>query len=205
MLETNPTNLCVINKSFQQKMAFFAGMFDLLGLHGLHGGADNDGLSPGFFGPLWWAVKHSVAAGFPLGDSPEEQQRKLSIQQCLVHLIDAMPCKGCRVSAQPFKQRILDLDFAQLTRRQAEKLVFDIHNDVNRKLGKAVLPESEFEKVRQFWSSGRVGLLQDGSDWTPHCGAVQIVIRPKQEVANQKSIVLSKKCTPTIPHKTTRT
>ena len=160
-------------------------------------GAEDDGMHPDFFGRPWWFVMHVTAENFPLGDSPEEQNRKRQTKVLFESMLLTLPCRTCRMNAQDLLP-LLDRDFLTMTRRECQLLVFRLHNRVNKKLKKPVLPDSEFEKVVSLYSVGRVGKLVNGEDWTERCGGTQIIVKPRQRI--RQGLLVDAKCIPTVQH-----
>lgn len=166
----------------------------------MNGGAEDDGLHPLFFGAPMWFTMHTVAAGFPCGSSPEEQERKTHYSNFFVSLLRVLPCKSCRDNVAPLIRSIKDFDFEGACRRQVEDLIFGLHNKVNQKLGKKELKKQELEACRRMYESGRVGITRDGQDRTGKCGYAHVVVRNVQDVQQPRqprprpSIVIDKKC-----------
>ena len=160
-------------------------------------GAEDDGMHPDFFGRIWWFTMHVTSENFPLGDSPEEQDRKKHIGTLLRSMLLTLPCRKCRHNTRDLLP-LLDREFTTMTRRECQFLVFQLHNRVNEKLNKPVLPDSEFEKVVSLYSVGRVGNLIDGQDWSGRCGGTQILIKQRSEI--KQGLLVDKKCIPPVKH-----
>ena len=161
----------------------------------MNGGAEDDGIHPLFSGAPMWFTMHTVAAGFPCGDSQEEQERKTQYRAFFVSLLQVLPCKSCRDNVKPLIRSIMEFDFEGACRRQVEDLIFDLHNQVNKKLGKKVLQEQELEACRRMYESGRVGITRDGQDRTGKCGYAHVVIRNAEKAAKaSRSIMIDRSC-----------
>lgn len=166
-------------------------MNSIYNTNNMNGGAEDDGIHPLFFGAPMWFTMHTVAAGFP----SEEQERKSHYCAFFVSLLQVLPCKSCRDNVKPLIRRIKDFDFEGACRRQVEDLIFDLHNQVNKKLGKKVLNEQELEACRRMYESGRVGITRDGEDRTGKCGYAHVVIHNAKKAANApRSIIIDRSC-----------
>jgi hypothetical protein len=92
-------------------------------------------LLPEVWGPHGWTFMHYVALGYP--DQPTEDD-KTSYQNFYESLSNVLPCQGC---ADHYKETILQFPVKDHLKDRESLLrwSFDIHNTVNKQLGKPVL------------------------------------------------------------------
>ncbi len=157
----------------------------------IQAGQENDGLNPQLWGPALWFSLHSIAAGFPVGNSVDDQQRKARYKDFFLSMIDVLPCKSCRLNAR--NQAILfDVDFTQLSRKQVELLVFEFHNRVNAKINKSTIQQKVWDNHTRFlYESCRF----DAEKSTYRCKChTQLLIKQENEVSAHRSILIDKNC-----------
>ena len=93
------------------------------------------------WGPRGWRWLHSLAISFPR--NPTARDRALARKQ-LADFIEKLPCKECRAhSAKYFADSPPDLTNSGTFQVWAWKF----HNDVNKRLGKPLLPLSAYQQM----------------------------------------------------------
>ncbi len=97
------------------------------------------GMSPAVWGPIFWTTMHIVSLGYSTSPSSEEQEAAIKFYESLTTVI---PCPICREHYKYFLQQ-MPVRNAVKTRDDLILWVYNIHNEVNKKLGK---PEVTFEQ-----------------------------------------------------------
>lgn len=96
------------------------------------------------WGPIFWKFLHEISFQFPM--SPTDQEKK-SHEQFLKNLRDFIPCVSCKTDYQKYvEQNPPNLK----SRTLFIKWTVDLHNHVNKKLGKR---EFSYEEVEEEWNS----------------------------------------------------
>ena len=97
---------------------------------------------PALWGPHYWTILHSLAERAGSQENPLMRNDEIAEWGRLVKTLEkAIPCDECRghykawVTAHPFDQ-ILALPYGQF-REGVRSYWFDLHTDVNRRLGKS--------------------------------------------------------------------
>ena len=100
-------------------------------------------IRPAIWGPYGWKFMHYVSLGYP--ESPSENDKR-NYKDFFTSLQDILPCEKCQVN---YKQNIYDhpIDKALDSRDSLVKWVIDIHNRVNKELGKNELGYEESVKL----------------------------------------------------------
>ena len=112
--------------------------------------AKNTNSSMGFltsiWGPPFWFVLHLTSFNYPV--NPTRMDKEL-YKSFLHTFAKVLPCRFCRENfeknklAAGYNERIFD------SRRQYSRFIFDLHNEVNRALGKRVL--TDFASVQNMY------------------------------------------------------
>ena len=96
------------------------------------------GLSKARWGPAAWTVLHSVAHTYPRAPTAAERRDA----HTFLHLYaQHLPCPQCRRHARAWLERELPTPDAEGLRSRSDlvRCLHALHNDVNRRLGKAEL------------------------------------------------------------------
>ena len=92
------------------------------------------GLFPDIWGPHAWEFLHSVAYAYPINPTKLDIKNYKTFYSSLQHVL---PCIGCKKSYGSFITNKLLLDDSVLKNRDSlTKWLFDLHEEVNKKLGK---------------------------------------------------------------------
>jgi len=120
------------------------------------------------WGPAGWTFLHSIGFSYP--EATPTVEEKESMYKFLVHTGAVLPCRRCRRHYAAFvRARLSDPYCAVLADRESlSRFLVDLHNDVNRRLGR---PEMSFERVRALYEGGDGG----GDSWTVIVAAVVVV------------------------------
>tara|TARA_B100001093_G_scaffold118878_1_gene111452 strand:+ start:2197 stop:2700 length:504 start_codon:yes stop_codon:yes gene_type:complete len=165
----------------------------------MEGGLQRDGFKPDFFGtPLWFSI-HVYSLSFPISDTPKAIDMKKRFKTLFEHMLICLPCEDCLVSveSQNMLKHIRSTDFTTLSRKDVVDMFFDFHNNVNKKLGKHILTQTELEAMLTVFETGRVGKDQKGRDLTKDCGKSIIKIQHPSSIQSRgklSSIFIDKKC-----------
>lgn len=98
------------------------------------------GMSPQVWGPIFWTTMHIVSMGYPEKPSQEEQQAAASFYNSLSIVI---PCPICREHYSFFLKKT-PVEGATGSRATLIEWCFNLHNDVNKQLGKPALSWDDF-------------------------------------------------------------
>ncbi len=110
-------------------------------------------LPPSIWGPIFWTTIHIVSLAYPDNPTPEEKKAAKDFFESLQFVL---PCPICR---NHYKENLkeLPIDAALESREQLVLWAFNIHNAVNKKLGKAELTLQEFMiNMRQLSATGQI-------------------------------------------------
>jgi AcrR family transcriptional regulator len=121
------------------------------------------------WGPAGWTFLHSIGFSYP--EATPTVEEKESMYKFLVHTGAVLPCRRCRRHYAAFvRARLSDPYCAVLADRESlSRFLVDLHNDVNRRLGR---PEMSFERVRALYEGGDGG---GGDSWTVIVAVVAVV------------------------------
>lgn len=97
-----------------------------------------------------WSLLHTIAASYPQKPSPDERK---NMQEFIKLMSILYPCGHC---AKEFREDIIESPPRVDSRASLSLWFCDIHNKVNRKLGKT---EFDCKKVDERWRTG----WKDGS------------------------------------------
>jgi hypothetical protein len=94
---------------------------------------------PAVWGPIFWMTMHIVALGYPESPSYSEKKAAKEFYEGLQHLI---PCPTCKLHyAENLKN--LPVTPSLDNRRDLFKWTVDMHNMVNKQLGKPIVSQAE--------------------------------------------------------------
>ena len=96
-------------------------------------------LNPQYWGPSTWRTIHAFTAGFPENPTKDDIKAIVNFFDSLKYLI---PCKKCRVHYQKNFDEMPPLPVH--SRISLMKWGFELHNIVNKQLGKKEYPYSRF-------------------------------------------------------------
>lgn len=131
------------------------------------------GVATEVWGPKAWGFLHAVAFRYP--DPPKPQDRK-AMHALLQSLGRLLPCKKCRAHYVEYlaANGVTSPEAPLFADREAlARWLVDLHNSVNRRLGKTELP---FEAVREMYSGDYVCPADPGSMWAPRYSAWAVVM-----------------------------
>lgn len=103
-------------------------------------------MDPKIWGPHAWFFLHTMAFAYPYKPRHDQQH---TMKQFLLHLGGTLPCQACQQHYQQHLQK-RSLDAAVLSKDNLFKWMVDIHNDVNRQLGKPEMSlDNAYKKYRE--------------------------------------------------------
>jgi len=97
-------------------------------------------LTPNIWGPELWKSIHSIAYGFP--DNPTDEE-KAEAKKFISSLPDMLPCKFCQ---KHFKEKLNKLPPNVDSKIEFFNWTIDIHNLVNKQLGKPIRTRSDIHR-----------------------------------------------------------
>ena len=105
------------------------------------------GVQTAVWGPPAWIFLHSVAAGYPTEIiSDDDKQKRKCIKKFFKCLGDTFPCKYCRDSYREYYKKHNINEFLD-SRIKLNKWLYNMHNEVNYKLGVKLCDIPSFEEV----------------------------------------------------------
>ena len=112
---------------------------------------------PSVWGPFFWHTMHIVAIGYPKNPTYIDKKCAKEFYESLAYLI---PCSVCRTH---YKEHIISNPLTPFldSRTDLIKWTVDIHNSVNKMLGK---PEWSMEEVMAYYE--RIGNRNRSPIWT---------------------------------------
>ena len=90
-------------------------------------------MNPSFWGSSMWKALHSISFAYP--NNPTQAEKKHHID-FILNLQNILPCESCR---QHVMQNLRKMKFGiehMKNRDTFSKFVYDLHNEVNKMLGK---------------------------------------------------------------------
>lgn len=100
---------------------------------------------PSCWGPVWWNMLHTMAVFY----HPDEESKKalVSFMEALPYLLPCADCgKGLKEIMEKRKDQFLK---AIESNGECNRFFFDIHNDVNQKLGRPLAAPEILEEYKQ--------------------------------------------------------
>jgi hypothetical protein len=109
-----------------------------------------DGMLTSVWGPGLWHYLHTMSFNYPIHPSKENKKYYKEFILLLKHVL---PCKHCRTNlVKNFKELPL-LDIHMKSRNTFSKYVYDLHEHINKMLGK--ISNLSFEDVRERYEHFR--------------------------------------------------
>jgi len=119
-------------------------------------------MDPDIWGPSAWKFLHSVSFTYPLQPSNQDKEH---YKQFFEQLCYVLPCIDCCFNYQK-EIETYDIDEALTSRVKLTRWVVDIHNSVNRRLGKREMKYSvvkktydDYLKERTWWDNYKLYVL----------------------------------------------
>ena len=110
----------------------------------------NDGMITKVWGPPLWFSLHTISFNYPVFPTKEQKQEYYAY---FMSLQWTLPCKYCRENYVK-NLKVLPLDTKALSNRGSlSKWLYDLHNLVNKNLGKENY--KTYEEVRDFYENFR--------------------------------------------------
>lgn len=126
----------------------------------------NNGLMVSVWGPVGWKYLHSVAHGFPISPSEYDAKHNLVIgttemnyRNFFTSVGTTLPCALCRESYMKF---IAQNSVRTSSRDDITRWLWEIHNMVNKKLGKSY-KKADYKTLRAVYDSYRASCNKPGS------------------------------------------
>lgn len=116
----------------------------------------NDGMLTYVWGPPLWHSLHTMSFNYPVNPTKEQKQQYFAFFTSLQWVL---PCKYCRDN---YKKNLIELPLnsqALANRHNFSKWLYDMHNLVNKNLGKPIT--LTFEQVRNRYENFRARCIKD--------------------------------------------
>lgn len=104
----------------------------------------NNGMQPNIWGPLCWSFLHTVSFNYPLVPTCDQKKNHRNFIESLGNIL---PCRECREHFHENLKMIHYGEHVYTNRASFSKFLFDLHNIVNKRLGKKL--EKSFKTVRK--------------------------------------------------------
>ena len=121
--------------------------------------SSDSGMLTAVWGPALWHTLHTISFNYP---TRPDRATKKKYKKFLKSLRHVLPCMYCRDN---YRQNIRDAGYSERifdNREAFSRFVFDLHNHVNKMLGKAAHPS--YERVRTKYENFRSRCLQNPDD-----------------------------------------
>ena len=93
----------------------------------------NDGMLTGVWGPAMWHYLHTMSFNYPVHPTKENKEH---YRDFVLNLQNVLPCGKCRKNlVKNFKKLPLTIDHME-SRKTFSKYIYDLHEVVNKMLGK---------------------------------------------------------------------
>jgi hypothetical protein len=110
----------------------------------------NDGMLTGVWGPAMWHYLHTMSFNYPVHPTKENKEH---YRDFVLNLQNVLPCGKCRKNlVKNFKKLPLKIDHME-SRKTFSKYIYDLHEVVNKMLGKK--SGLTFEMVRERYEHFR--------------------------------------------------
>lgn len=121
----------------------------------------NDGMLTSVWGPAIWHVLHTISFNYKVHPSEEE---KAQYKTFIESLQNVLPCRACRENLKKNLPLAGYGDHVYENRETFSRFIFDLHQTVNKMLGKE--NDLTYEKVRDIYENfrARCGLKIDEND-----------------------------------------
>lgn len=122
----------------------------------------NDGMLTSVWGPAVWHVLHTISFNYKVTPTPEEKQQYKTFFESLQHVL---PCRACRENLKKNLKVTGYGDHVFENRETFSKYLFDLHQTVNKMLGKT--NDLTYEKVRNIYENFRARCSLQGMESCP--------------------------------------
>ncbi len=115
-----------------------------------------DGMQTSVFGPIAWTFLHTISFNYPIHPSDKDKQ---DYKQYILSLGKVLPCKYCRdnfaknLAMTNFNDKVFD------NRETLSRFIYELHNNVNKMLGKPI--NLTYEQVRDRYEFLRARCVND--------------------------------------------
>ena len=119
----------------------------------------SDGMLTSVWGPSMWHTLHTISFNYPVKPTNDDKKKYLNFFKSLK---DILPCKYCRIN---YKKNIksVPLNLNTMKNRYTfSKWVYDLHEEINRMLGKK--SNLTYDDVRIRYEMFRARCLQDKTE-----------------------------------------
>lgn len=126
---------------------------------------EKNGMTTSTWGSPGWVFLHSVAHGYPVNPDQYDTENEFepgttrsNYSKFFSSVGNTLPCKFCRISYNVFKKNNpIRLD----SRLDLTRWLWEIHNEVNEKLGKEYDEDISFEAITKKYESFRAKCPKD--------------------------------------------
>lgn len=116
-----------------------------------------DGIQTAIFGPVFWAAIHMVSFNYPVHPTPEQ---KMQYENWLRATGQVLPCRYCRENIEKNLEAAgINSTDVFASRDTFSRFCYNLHNEVNRMLGKPT--HASFEEVRDIYEGFRSRCLTE--------------------------------------------
>jgi len=128
-------------------------------------------MDPTVWGPNLWFIIHTFALNYPNNPSYED---KRVMEEFFNNLKSSIPCHKCKIHYRQRLQQNPIINYLD-TRQSLFKYTVDLHNQVNKSLGKKIYSYDEaveiFKKAYDpnYVEKGEIGFFQKWFNWKYVC------------------------------------
>jgi len=97
-------------------------------------------LGPNIWGPRLWQALHMISIGYP--NKPDDEQKK-NYKHFFKNFYQVIPCTICSNNYKKHLEELPITDNVMENRQNLSKWVIDIHNIVNKELGKTTIEHDD--------------------------------------------------------------
>lgn len=160
----------------------------------------NDGMLTSVWGPAVWHVLHTISFNYKVNPTKKEKKQYKTFFESLQHVL---PCRACRENLKKNLGVTGYGDHIYENRESFSRYIFDLHQTVNKMLGKT--NDLTYEKVRDTYENFRARCGLKGSEiakcpiengcTVPITGVKsKCIIRIVPFVVDSKTFDVDKKC-----------
>lgn len=116
----------------------------------------SDGMITSIWGPPMWHVLHTISFNYPLNPTTEQMNHYFEFYSNIKNIL---PCRSCRENlTKNLKQAPLTINVMQ-SRHTLSKWVYDLHEVINKMLGKK--SNLTYEQVKERYENFRARCITD--------------------------------------------
>lgn len=120
--------------------------------------SSSDGMLTSIWGPTLWHFLHTISFNYPI--NPTKNDKK-NYKDFILSLQNILPCKYCRINLKKNIKTLPLNNLALKNRDSFSKYVYNLHDLVNKMLGKK--SNVTYEEIRDRYENFRARCLNDNN------------------------------------------